>query len=386
MDLTPNDIRNYEFPTQMRGYDREDVDAFMEQVARAMDQLKQENLKLTMQIESLNTQLTGLKQFEETIKNAAIDARRNADMTISSAKKEAEMIISAARKDADKIMGSRAERANELEVQLTKLELARKSYHTKLKNLIESHIEIVDEIVNAEAPDDVKKAIAERQAQQAKADQQAQQEQQPTPQQPTAQAQPQPQAQTPAATAPQTEQPQVQSQPQPAEDGLPDLMGDEEKVEVTDSSEFESAMRETVGTPAPQETRRTEESNEASNIIPAEVAKKLSDEVDPELLAALDGYARVAKTENNQNERPGNVVAHRDPGEDDDDNGSTGKVEAQDEPEEGYDHNTIDPDVPVGNDEPAAKAESSDNNELADALDKVAQKFEEEMDKAAQNR
>lgn len=382
MDLTPNDIRNYEFPTQMRGYDREDVDAFMEQVARAMDQLKQENLKLTMQIESLNTQLTGLKQFEETIKNAAIDARRNADMTINSAKKEAEMILTAARKDADKIMGSRAERANELEVQLTKLELARKSYLTKLKNLIESHLEIVDEIVSAEAPDDVKKAIAERQAQQAKADQQAQQHHQPKPQ--TQAAAPAAAAATPPPQPQHSMPQQPQTQPEASGDGLPDLMGDEDKVEVTESSEFQSAMRETVGTPAPKETMRTEESNEASAIIPAEIAKKLSDEVDPELLAALDGYARVTPADNQATERPGNVVAHRDPGEDDE-NGETGKVETSEEPEEGYDHNTIDPDVPVGSDEPK-QAESSDNNELADALDKVAQKFEEEMDKAAQNR
>ncbi|MBD3258735.1 DivIVA domain-containing protein, partial [candidate division GN15 bacterium] len=32
MDLSPNDVRNYEFPSQMRGYDKEEVNNFKEQV------------------------------------------------------------------------------------------------------------------------------------------------------------------------------------------------------------------------------------------------------------------------------------------------------------------------------------------------------------------
>ncbi len=382
MSLTPNDIRNYEFSIQMRGYDRQDVENFMEQVARAMEQLKQENLKLSMEIESLNTQLTGLKQFEETIKNAAIDARRNADMTIGSAKKEAGIILENARKDAEQILGTRAERANELEVQLTKLELARKSYLTKLKNLIQSHLEIVDEVVTAEAPAEIKEVVEKRKADVKPVTPTAA---------PSGESRTQPVRQQQPAAAPQQSseqtQPVPQHQPQPtAQDDTPDIMGDNERVEVTDSSEYESNMRETVGTPAPQETLKTEESNEAGDIIPAELKKKLSENVDPELLAALDNYAKIGPKQGEDNERPGNIVAHRDPGEDDEEaeTDATGKVATQEDDTAGYDHNTIDPDVPVGEETPAEGANvPSEDNELADALDKVAQKFEEEMDKAA---
>ena len=75
MDLSPNDIRGYEFPNQMRGYDKDEVDNFLEQVANAFEEMKQQNLKYSMEIESLKSQLSGLKQFEDTIKSAAIDAR-----------------------------------------------------------------------------------------------------------------------------------------------------------------------------------------------------------------------------------------------------------------------------------------------------------------------
>ncbi len=150
MDLSPNDVRNYEFPGQMRGYDRDEVDGFKEQVAAALETAKQENLKLSMEIDSLKSQLSGLKQFEETIKNAAIDARRNADMTVANAKQEAELIVNKAKTEAEKELTSRHLKAGEIEEQITKLELTRKSYLSKIRSLIQSHLQLVDEIVSSE--------------------------------------------------------------------------------------------------------------------------------------------------------------------------------------------------------------------------------------------
>ncbi|RME28749.1 MAG: DivIVA domain-containing protein, partial [Candidatus Zixiibacteriota bacterium] len=151
MELTPNDIRNYEFPTQLRGYDKEEVDNFTEQVAAALEQAKQENLKLSMELEAIKGQLTSLKQFEETIKSAAIDARRNADSTVAAAKAEAQKIIAQARSEAEQVLNARSEQIAQLENQMAKLEMTRKSYVKKLRSTIESHLEIIDEIISEEA-------------------------------------------------------------------------------------------------------------------------------------------------------------------------------------------------------------------------------------------
>lgn len=155
MDLSPNDIRKYHFPNQMRGYDRAEVDSFREQMAQAFEALKQENVRLGMEVESLKSQLTALKQFEDTIKSAAIDARRNADMTLANAKKEAEQLLSKARSQAEEIKKSHAAQSQHYEAQIAKLELARKSYVNKLRSLISNHLELVNEIANAE-PKEVK--------------------------------------------------------------------------------------------------------------------------------------------------------------------------------------------------------------------------------------
>ena len=153
MDLSPNDIRNYEFPNQMRGYDKDEVDGFLDQVAAALDQLKQENMKLSMQVESLTSQLSGLKQFEDTIKSAAIDARRNADMTIATAKQEAEMILTKARQEAENLISARSRDVEEIEQQITRLGLSKKSYLNKLRSLISSHLEMIEEIDAGDIPE-----------------------------------------------------------------------------------------------------------------------------------------------------------------------------------------------------------------------------------------
>ena len=51
MALTPVDIANKEFPVRMRGYDRDAVDDFLDQVVQEFEALIRENASLREQIE-----------------------------------------------------------------------------------------------------------------------------------------------------------------------------------------------------------------------------------------------------------------------------------------------------------------------------------------------
>jgi cell division initiation protein len=154
MDLSPNDIRSYEFRNQMRGYDKDEVDNLLDQVASALEETKQQNLKLSMELESLRAQLSGLKQFEDTIKSAAIDARRNADMTVATAKQEAEMILNKARQQAEDLLAKRAKDISEIEAKITRLGLTKKSYLSKIRSMVQSHLDMIDEVDSGEVQSD----------------------------------------------------------------------------------------------------------------------------------------------------------------------------------------------------------------------------------------
>jgi DivIVA domain-containing protein len=140
MELTPNDIRNYEFQTQMRGYDKDEVDSLVKRLAEMFDELKQDNLKYSMENDSLKSQLESLKELEETIKNATIDARRNADALLSNATEEATKLVEEAKAEADELLGSKQEEHDALERKIKQLEETRKSFVDNLQGLISSHL------------------------------------------------------------------------------------------------------------------------------------------------------------------------------------------------------------------------------------------------------
>lgn len=320
--MSPNDIRNLEFSTHMRGYDKDAVDNFREQVAQTIEALKQENLRLSMECESVRLQLNGLKQFEDAIKNAAIDARRNADMTVANAKHEAELIVSRATNEAEQVLSGRAQRHAELESSIQKLELTRKSYLSKLRQLIGSHLEWVQELAQAELP--------EAQRTQAKG------------------------------------QPQSHHQQQ------------EDRIEITDTTEMTAQTRETVATvPSKQGLAKTEEANAASKIVEVDhtiTNRQVTDavravvqeeeqpkQIDPELASALENYRKV-----------GEAAAQKEKGES---NVQTGKVKTA--PANPAEYAQINLDGPAG--------QQDQGNDLAKVLDNVVSKFEEEMDKAAKS-
>ena len=146
MDLSPNDIRNYEFPNQMRGYDKEEVDSFLDQIATVLENMKQETLRLSMENDSVKSQLESLKQFEDTIKGAAIDARQNADTTIANAKEKSEKMLSEAKQEAENLVGSQESKLKDYNQQLERLEHTKSSFVDEIKDIINLHLKMVNKI------------------------------------------------------------------------------------------------------------------------------------------------------------------------------------------------------------------------------------------------
>ncbi len=378
MDLSPNDIRSYEFPNQMRGYDKDEVDNFLEQVATAMEAVKQENLKLSMEVDSLKSQVAGLRQFEETIKNAAIDARRHADSTMSKANEEAAEIIESAKKQAEEMVGSRERRVTDIQNQLRQLELTRKSYITRFRALVESHQDIVTEIEQEEVPE------------------------------------------VPTNLA-------LSEEPTPAPASKPTVPRDQ--LEVTESSELRGERKEALHqAPSEAEPTKTEEANAPGAVT---VSEQDSAALDPELAAALKSYqmeygdakpkakesddevtapphvaapdpAKWQETTKRAEDIPPGFVAGpteapasqadashvSDDSEDENSEGEashTDKVtigaESQEHPTE---HNTIDIDSEQKQQQREAQ-QSAPGNSIAKELDEIVEKFEEEMDKAEKN-
>ncbi|MBD5432594.1 MAG: DivIVA domain-containing protein [Lactobacillus sp.] len=107
MSLTPMDIHNQEFNTKMRGYDRDEVDSFLDKIvdsfSDALDKnidLKNENNKLRREINDLNEEIEKYDSIKESLNRSLITAQENADRIESDAQKKAKEILDNAGKDA----------------------------------------------------------------------------------------------------------------------------------------------------------------------------------------------------------------------------------------------------------------------------------------------
>lgn len=147
MKLTPADIINQKFGVSFRGYDKEEVDAFLEVIAKDFEDLLRENSYLKEEIEKLNTELSRLKEMEETIKETIISAQKMAETFKENAKIESENILSSARLQAEKICFDATKRASETMAELQKMQAKLVEIREVIKGLFEGFIENIDRTI-----------------------------------------------------------------------------------------------------------------------------------------------------------------------------------------------------------------------------------------------
>jgi cell division initiation protein len=152
MELTPNEIRNQTFTSSFRGYHKEEVEAFKEAAAAALEEAKVEILKLTEEREMLKQHYNDLKSLEDTIRAAVIEAQRSAETILSNAKREAELVVAEAVRVRDEALEQRRRRLAELDAKIEEFQFARRSFYAKLRADIESHMRLLDSM-NPELPE-----------------------------------------------------------------------------------------------------------------------------------------------------------------------------------------------------------------------------------------
>ncbi|HXC66985.1 MAG TPA: DivIVA domain-containing protein, partial [Nitrospiraceae bacterium] len=69
MKITPLDIQQMVFKVSMRGYDKEEVNRFLEELAQTIESLNRDNAVQREKIMFLEQQLAELKRTEATLSN-----------------------------------------------------------------------------------------------------------------------------------------------------------------------------------------------------------------------------------------------------------------------------------------------------------------------------
>lgn len=102
--LTPLDIQKREFRRAFRGYNEEEVDTFLDQVAEDYEGVCKENQRLQECLADSNRQMDRYRELEDVLKNTMIMAQKNADDLLQNTEKEAQMALQQAQLQAKQIV------------------------------------------------------------------------------------------------------------------------------------------------------------------------------------------------------------------------------------------------------------------------------------------
>jgi cell division initiation protein len=169
--LTPLDIRKQEFKKVMRGFDPEEVDAFMSMVADEMELIIREKNQLNDELIKLRTQLKDYQQVEHTLRDTLVKAQNTVDESRANSRREAQILIHEAELQADTIIKDAREELLHLRNEISLIKAQKESFTSRLRHLLESQIELLDVLQMDESSEmakfDTMKVKRERLARQA---------------------------------------------------------------------------------------------------------------------------------------------------------------------------------------------------------------------------
>lgn len=164
MRITPLDIRKQPFRKTMMGFDRDEVNSFLEMVANEFEQIIKQNDELSTNVKLLQERIDAYEKIEKTLNETLITAQRATDEAKLNAQKEAELIIKDAQIRANKYEDRSRQKVNELESELMSLRTQRDSFLVRFKSMLRDQLALLDVISGSikDKDDDTKKITGKK--------------------------------------------------------------------------------------------------------------------------------------------------------------------------------------------------------------------------------
>lgn len=162
--ITPVDIQHKTFKKALQGYDRAEVDQFLDEVIETLEDDAQEKAALQAEIADLKERVSHFKSMEESLQNTLVLAQRTADEVKASAHKEADLIRAEARMAAEREVNAHGDAAAEARREHQRaLEGAEKA-KSELRSLLTTHLALLEKTPSTALPEGIVQAPIENAA------------------------------------------------------------------------------------------------------------------------------------------------------------------------------------------------------------------------------
>ncbi|MFC6348481.1 DivIVA domain-containing protein [Vagococcus carniphilus] len=165
MAIKPIDITNKSFNSKFKGYDKDEVDDFLDQIALDVEKLVSENREFEKKAKQAEEKLSYFNELKDSLNQSIIVAQDTADKLKENATKESDLAIQQAQAQsedilahankmseelitgstnkANEILMEASERARSLAVETDDLKKKTRVFHRNLSVLLESQLQIV---------------------------------------------------------------------------------------------------------------------------------------------------------------------------------------------------------------------------------------------------
>lgn len=145
MKLNPLDIYNKEFKNATFGYNKDQVDNFLDDVGVAYERLLKDLNKLQSENETLKEKMERQQDLEAKLQNTLDSMQETITKRIEQADQEARMIVKEARMKAENIKEEAQAEVVDEKRKVEQLREQKKFFKIRFKTLLESHLGMLDD-------------------------------------------------------------------------------------------------------------------------------------------------------------------------------------------------------------------------------------------------
>lgn len=143
--ITPMEIHNKEFGRKVRGYDQDEVDEFLDKIIVDYEKLYKENSELKDKLNLQNEKMEQYVKIEDTLQKTLVTAQKASEDIEKNARTKAELIIQDAQTQAKQLLEGANHEIISIIKNREKLIKDVKILRARIKSLLESQLEILDE-------------------------------------------------------------------------------------------------------------------------------------------------------------------------------------------------------------------------------------------------
>jgi cell division initiation protein len=144
MRITPLDVRGHRFAVRMRGYDKEEVQSFLNFVSEEFEKVVSEASRFREESIQLKASLGDLTERERILKETLFTAQKLSEDMKEEAKKEGRLVLREAELRGQKLVDQAQKRVSQLEDSLRGLRLERDSFERRLRTLLDQHLKLLE--------------------------------------------------------------------------------------------------------------------------------------------------------------------------------------------------------------------------------------------------